>query len=67
MALIYPYALSVLADRLAIAQVVWDIQRNDEVSGTADGQVWQAELAEPLWSADVVLSDDPNNDVKRVE
>ena len=66
MALTYPYALSVLADRLAIAQVVWDIQRNDELSGTGDGQVWQAELAEPLWSADILLSDDLHNDVKQV-
>ncbi|MGL5166631.1 MAG: hypothetical protein ACRC9K_12160 [Afipia sp.] len=66
MAIVYPYALPVLADRLAIASVVWDIQRNDEMSGIGDGRVWQAELAPPLWTADVVLSDDLHNEVKQV-
>ena len=66
MAIVYPYPLPMLADRLAIASVVWDIQRNDEMSGSGDGRVWQAELAQPLWTADVVLSDDPHNDVKQI-
>lgn len=66
MAIAYPYTLAVLADRLAIASVVWDIQRNDEMSGGGDGRVWQAELAPPLWTADVVLSDDPHNEVKQI-
>lgn len=66
MAIVYPYTLTVLADRLAIASVVWDIQRNDEMSGVGDGRVWQAELAAPLWTADVVLSDDPHIPLKQI-
>lgn len=66
MAITYPYALPMLADRLAIASVVWDIQRNDEVSGTGDGSVWQAELARPLWTADVALAADPHAEIKQI-
>lgn len=56
MAVTYPYALSVLADRLRIATVSWHIKRNDELSGIGSGQVWQAELASPLWMADIALA-----------
>lgn len=48
--------LSYLADRLLIETVIWSVQRNDELSGTGDGRIWQAELAPPLWTADVTLS-----------
>lgn len=34
----------------------WDIQRNDELSGTGDGSVYQAELATPLWCARLVAT-----------
>ena len=33
----------------------WDIQRNDELSGTGEGVVYQAELAPPLWKAEVTI------------
>lgn len=56
MAIIYPYGLSVLADLLVIESIVWSIRRNDEMSGSGDGRTWQAELAPPLWTADVTLS-----------
>ena len=51
MAITHPYALSVLADRLDIESETWDIKRNDELSRTGDGRVWQAELAPSLWAA----------------
>lgn len=57
MSLSFPYATTVLADVLRIKSCVWDVQRNDEVDGTADGRVWQAALAGPLWTADITLTD----------
>lgn len=66
MALTYPYPLAVLADRLPIEEVVWDIQRYDEVSGTGDARVWQAELAASLWTADVILAADFHPAVKQI-
>jgi len=56
MAVTYPYPLAYLNDRLRIAEVDWTIQRNDELSGGGDGRVWQAELADPLWTADIRLA-----------
>lgn len=55
MAASFPYALADFANLLRIEEVVWDIKRNDELSGVGDGRVWQAELADPLWTADVSL------------
>jgi hypothetical protein len=49
-------ALANLADLLRIESVVFDIKRNDELSGSGDGRVWQAELSPPLWTADVALT-----------
>lgn len=66
MALTYPYPLSALADLLAIEEVVWDIRRSDELSGTGDARVWQAELADPLWTGDVILASDYHHVLKRV-
>lgn len=56
MAITYPYSIEYLADTLTITDVVWDIQRNDELSGTGDGRVWQSELAPPLWTANITLA-----------
>lgn len=61
MAITYPYPLAFLADTLPIAEVTFDVQRNDEMSGTGDGRLWSAELAPPLWTADVTLGM-PTND-----
>lgn len=58
--------LTSLADLLQIDSVVFDIQRNDEVSGTGDGRIWQAELADPLWTAEVSLQTGYKDDLKRV-
>jgi hypothetical protein len=66
MAFSFPLALNVLADRLIIESVTWDISRNDELSGTGDGRVWQAELAPTLWRADVALSFGRHATIKQV-
>ena len=42
-------------DLLPLMPMRWDIQRNDELSGVGDGVIFQAELASPLWSAEVSL------------
>lgn len=61
MTITYPYPLAFLADTLPIAEVTFDVQRNDEMSGTGDGRLWSAELAPPLWTAEVTLGM-PTND-----
>lgn len=66
MAITYPYSLADLADLLRVSSVTWDVQRNDEVSGLGDGRVWQAELAPPLWKAEVTLIDLGHNQAKQI-
>lgn len=66
MTVTYPYALADFADRLRITSVVWDVQRNDEFSGTGDGRVWQAELAAPLWIGTVSLITMENDVAKQI-
>lgn len=66
MAITYPYSLAFLADQLCITDVVWDIQRNDELSGTGDGRVWQAELAPPLWKATINVAVGYHEDIKKI-
>lgn len=56
MTITYPYPLAFLSDLLRIKSVMWSIQRNDELSGLADGRVWQTELADPIWTAEVTLA-----------
>lgn len=66
MAISYPYSLASFADLLPIMEVVWDVQRNDEMSGSGDGRVWQAELARPLWSAEVRLRTMYHTEAKKI-
>ncbi|EJK79476.1 hypothetical protein [Rhizobium sp. AP16] len=66
MAVSYPYSLPAFADLLKISSIVWDIQRNDELSGSGDGRVWQAELAPPLWIGTVTLADMYNVEAKQI-
>lgn len=66
MAISFPLSTAVLADKLKIKSVVFDIKRNDELSGTGDGRVWQAELAPPLWTAEIVLRTDYNDALKQI-
>lgn len=57
MALSYPYPLADFCDRLPVTRVVMTLRRHDEQSGGGDGRFWTAELAPPLWSAEVSLAD----------
>lgn len=66
MTLIYPLSFASLADRLPISGVTWDVNRSDELSGTGDGRVWQSELANPLWMADLELSHGPFQSLKQL-
>ena len=61
-----PLALSRINDILPIASVEWDIQRNDELSGDGSGDLWQAELAEPIWRANITLGRGLHAELKRV-
>ncbi|MET3601808.1 hypothetical protein [Martelella mangrovi] len=45
--------LSDFFDHLPLLPMRWVIQRNDELSGAGEGVYWQAELAPPLWGAEV--------------
>lgn len=45
--------LSYLSDAFRWLPWKWEIQRNDELSGSADGRIWQAQLAPPIWVATV--------------
>ena len=58
-------ALADVFDKLPVASVDWSIQRNDELSGSGSGDMWSAELADPLWSGDVVLGNGRNNELKQ--
>lgn len=68
MALTYPYAVADFADRVtAIApSIKFDLQRNDEQSGSGDGRYWVAELAPPLWTATIGLKGLKANDGRRM-
>lgn len=59
-------SLANLADHLKIRAVRWSIRRNDELSGAGDGRFWQAELAPPLWQADVEISTVRNSIARQV-
>lgn len=57
--------LSEVFDKLPISSVDWNIQRNDELSGLGSGDLWAAELADPLWTADVSLGEGRNDELKQ--
>ncbi|MCF1449996.1 hypothetical protein FS815_24710 [Agrobacterium vitis] len=56
-------ALSDLFDLLPISSVTWGIQRNDEFDTLGSGDVWQAELAVPLWTAQIALATSRNDEL----
>lgn len=62
----YPYSLASFADRLRISTVVWDVQRNDELSGLGSGQIIAAELAPPLWIGTVTMMMLTNDAAKQI-
>lgn len=57
--------LADIYDRLMIGAARFDLQRNDELSGAGSGALWQAELAPPLWTAEVSLNDQALNEIKQ--
>lgn len=61
-----PLPRSFLNDVLPISAVKWDIQRNDQFDGDGGGDVWQAELADPLWTGDVTLDRDEHDVLKQI-
>lgn len=50
-----PQPLAFLSDRLGLTSVEFDILRRDELSGTGDGRIFQAQLAAPIWTVSLVL------------
>ena len=55
MALTYPYSIDFLAKCLAGPIIPLVLRRFDEMSGSADGRFWSAQLAPPLWEASYSL------------
>ena len=56
MALSEPYPLAFLSNILRIASVQFDLLRFEESSGAGSGQLWTAEMADPLWQATITMS-----------
>ena len=56
MALIFPYSLAFFSDTARILRTDLDLRRFDETSGAGDGRFWSAQMATPLWAADVTLA-----------
>lgn len=48
--------LNTFADILKIRSVKWHLQRFDEISGLAGGDVLASQLMQPKWTADVTLA-----------
>lgn len=67
MAITYPYSLATFFDLLSIQSCVFDVERYDESSGSGDGRDWQAELAPPLWIADVRLNVKNWQELKKIQ
>ncbi|OLP56674.1 hypothetical protein BJF92_11335 [Rhizobium rhizosphaerae] len=66
MSVVYPYPVEALSDQLRIESILWDIQRNDEISGDGEGSVWQAELAPPLWVGTISLVPMDSGEARRI-
>lgn len=58
-------SLAEIFDMLPIASCDWNVQRNDEFSGMGSGDLWAAELADPLWTGEVALGAGTNNELKQ--
>lgn len=57
MALSFPYTIAAFCDDLNTNKVRQYLQRYDESSGGGDGRIWTAEMAPPLWVAELRLAD----------
>ena len=67
MALTFPYPLEFFADFLRVKASRVGLQRYDELSSGGDGRTWAAQMATPLWSADLKLADCPAAIAREVE
>ncbi|MCM2472157.1 hypothetical protein HGO38_01530 [Rhizobium sp. CG5] len=47
------FSLAQFFNQLDLLPMRWDIRRNDETSGTGGGTIITAELADPLWTAEI--------------
>lgn len=56
MTLTFPLPLAALSDIIPIGSIRLGLQQSDELSGTGDGRVWVAELAPPIWRAEITLA-----------
>ncbi|WP_411037666.1 hypothetical protein [Shinella sp. BYT-45] len=63
--MVAPLSLAEIYNLLPIATVKWSLQRNDELSGAGSGDVWTAELSDPLWAADVTLGVGEHDELKQ--
>ncbi|MCB5412246.1 hypothetical protein [Pseudogemmobacter faecipullorum] len=56
MALTFPFEPAFLSDLLCTRDgVLLELMRKDEASGSGDGRVWTAQLAQPLWSVSITF------------
>lgn len=67
MPLTFPYPLAFFSDQLWVKKSRVFQQRFDESSGSGDGRTWTAELARPLWAAELSLSDCPARVARDIE
>ena len=67
MAITFPLARSVFADRLKIAAFRWQLIPFVETSGTALGQIIVNEIAPRRWRADVELARMPHAEAADVQ
>lgn len=67
MALTFPYPLAFLSDILKRVDVTFDIQRNDELSGSGDSRYWTSELGAPLWTVAVTMSARSPEDARSID
>ncbi len=66
MAITYPYPTSYFADLLKTIDVVFSIKRFDQHSGSGDSRFWAAELADPLWSAEMSVAPSYHDEAKQL-
>lgn len=67
MALADPLPVAEFADKLKIASVKWMLREHQEISGLGSGQILVANIAPPLWTAEVELATMPNEEAAEVQ
>lgn len=67
MAISFPLSIEQFADRLAITEVKWRLQEQQEYSGLGSGEVLAADLGPSLWMGDVRLAVGYHDDVADIQ